>query len=315
MNNLLTSLSAFLRVAETLNFTTAADSLGVSRAVLTRRIKALETTLDTQLFYRTTRKVTLTSEGLELQRRAQSLVIESQKLIEDLQVKSRHELKGHIHISASVIIAWSVLQGIVAEFQKLHPGVSFEITTEDRDVKVIEEGVDIAFKVGNNPDPSLVAKKIGFVDSILVASPLYLRDNKLPQTPEDLPEHVWLMNTYFGPTITLYDQEKSRRTQITFPKTGNYSCNNTFLCVNACRLGMGIAMLPTDYVEDDVLSGALVHILPNWLCERFNFYALYPNSHLSPQARAFLNFTHEKMMAAGGRVYSKTVRKYKGLGA
>ena len=145
MSDLLSSLSVFLRICQTLNFTKAADSLGMSRAVLTRRIQALEKELGTPLFYRTTRHVTLTSAGLELQTKASNLVLESRQLIDTIQARTKKELVGRVHIAATVIIAWTVLQALIANFMEMHPKVRFELTTEDNDVDLLEHGIDLAF--------------------------------------------------------------------------------------------------------------------------------------------------------------------------
>jgi DNA-binding transcriptional LysR family regulator len=157
--DLLPSLSVFLRVTETGSFSRAADSLGMTRSMVTRRIQALEEDLGTKLFFRSTRKVTLSSEGMELLVRARDLLAKTNALYVELRDQAGKPLFGSIRIASSVIIGWVFLQKVVQEFLDANPGVTIELVTEDQPIKMVDEGIDLAFKVGNRLPDSSVAKK------------------------------------------------------------------------------------------------------------------------------------------------------------
>lgn len=138
--DLLPSLSVFLRVTETGSFSRAADSLGMTRSMVTRRIQALEEDLGTKLFFRSTRKVTLSSEGMELLVRARDLLAKTNALYVELRDQAGKPLFGSIRIASSVIIGWVFLQKVVQEFLDANPGVTIELVTEDQPIKWCTRG-------------------------------------------------------------------------------------------------------------------------------------------------------------------------------
>lgn len=175
--------------------------------------------------------------------------------------------------------------------------------------KFVSSFGSLGFKVGNSPSPNLVARKIGYVDNILVGSPKYFERHKMPKTPEELKDADFLVNTYLGGKLHLRKNDGQEIT-LDLGNSSNLLCNNAFLNINACRLGGGIAMLPADLISDQIKEGLFIRVLPEWNLETFNFYALYASRHLSPASRSFLNFVTEKLTAASGRVYSKKIRSY-----
>ena len=298
--DLLPSLSVFLRVTETGSFSRAADSLGMTRSMVTRRIQALEEDLGTKLFFRSTRKVTLSSEGMELLVRARDLLAKTNALYVELRDQAGKPLFGSIRIASSVIIGWVFLQKVVQEFLDANPGVTIELVTEDQPIKMVDEGIDLAFKVGNRLPDFSVAKKIGVVQNYFCASPEFLKKSRKISRPSDLEKVNFLANTYLGSSIQLVGPEGKKAT---VNVRGRFISRNTFINCRSCLRGDGVAMLPAEFAQNYIDKGELVRVLPEWEGEEYGFYALYPDRALSRPARAFLELTVKRMEELSGHVY------------
>lgn len=303
--DLLSSLSVFLRVAETSSFSKAADGLGLSRPKVSRIVQELETNLGARLFYRTTRKVTLTAEGEELQRRSRDLLSQSKKLVEDIKDSAGKPLSGSIRIASSGIIACVFLQGVVARFLKAHPLVSVELVTADRTMQLPEEGIDLAFQVGSGMKESLIARKLGSVRSILCAAPGYFKGRTPPASPEELKHEVFLKNLFFGTRCRLVNEAGMQRLA---EVNGRYASRNSLLIFNACFMGEGIAMMPVLFAQPYIEQGSLMRVLPGWEGEALDFFAIYYDRSLSRAARAVLAAVTEELEKVQGQVYDPRVR-------
>lgn len=296
----LSSLSVFIRVAETGSFTKAADSLGVNRSHVTRRVQELEEDLGTRLFFRSTREVTLTSEGEVLLERGRELLFQSSSLYAAVRDLAGKPLSGMLRIASSVVIGWVFLQQLAEEFLDAHPDVRLEMVTEDQEMNMIEEGVDIAFRVGHEMPPSYVAKRLGTVRNVFCAAPGYLKTVPPVSGPKDLERVEFLVNTYLG--------SKLRLTSATGEKAsvevhGRFVSRNTFINARACLEGRGVAMLPLEYAQPYVERDELVRLLPGWEGEPYGFFALYPDRAMSRTAREFLALVESRLRSYEGRVY------------
>lgn len=294
-------LNIFLRVAQTESFTKAADSMELTRSRITRAVKTLESDLGVQLFNRTTRKVTLTTAGSSLKEKAQQLVNMSDSLFDEVRAASGQDPSGRLRISSTVIIAWVFVQQAVLDFHRLYPRITIELITEDRDLDLMERGIDLAFKVGNQLSPGYVARNIGSVRSYLAATPQYLASHFVPEIPSDLEKLDFLQNRYLGDTVRLIsDEDLTQDLRL----HSFFICNNAFLNLNACLLGLGVAMLPRDYIQPFLDTGKLVRVLPRWEGEPYGFHAISATRHLSTPAKLFLSFVKERLQTKGGRVYA-----------
>ncbi|MCI6529913.1 MAG: LysR family transcriptional regulator [Mesosutterella sp.] len=303
--DLLSLLPVFIRVAQTGSFTRTADSLGLSRPVVTRSIQRLEKELGVRLFYRSTRSVTLTAEGRELLDQAEDLMLRTRRLVESLHRSPGEPLKGRIRISSSGIIAWAFLQQIVTDFLAENPGVSIELITADRDMNIPGEGIDLAFKVGDRLKADVIARRIGVVRNILCASPSYFRGRPVPGERDDLRDHVALVNLYLGERFRLTNSKGETRI---IEMKGRYLSSNSLLIFNACLHGAGIAMLPYEFALPYMARGELLQVLPDWEADKYGFYALYYDTSLSRPARRFLEKVTGVLQTVGGRVYDIRVR-------
>ncbi len=296
----LTALRYFLRVAEAGSFTRAAAQLDVSLAKVSRGIEFLERELGTPLFVRTTRRVTLTTEGEAMRPKALELLMLSESLYSDVRATAGLAPEGLLRISSSIVIGWVFVQHVVLAFRKLYPGVRVELHTEDANVDLARTGIDIAFKVGNDLPENAVARRMGSVGSILAASREYLASHPMPHRPADLTQHACIVNSYFGNVMRLWNAGGS----VVVNVEGGFECNNTLICADMCLKGQGIAMLPRDFIAHRVASGDLVHVLPAWEGEPYGFYALTATRYLSHIGRLFLDLVEKELGRVDGRVYA-----------
>ena len=310
----ITALRYFLRVADAGSFTRAAAQMDVSLATVSRAIEFLEHELGSPLFVRTTRMVSLTTEGKVMRPKALELLKISESLYSDVRATAGLQPEGRLRVSSSIVIGWVFMQHVILNFRRRNPGVQVELFTVDGNVDLARTGIDIAFKVGSDLPENAVARRIGSVRSIMAASPSYLASHGAPQQPSDLVQHNCIINSYFGNVTRLWD---SAGGSVVVDVKGGFSCNNTLICSEMCIAGQGIAMMPRDLAARFVKAGTLVHVLPGWEGEPYGFYALTATRYLSGIGRLFLDEVEESLKGVDGRVYaafSPTVRGKEILG-
>jgi DNA-binding transcriptional LysR family regulator len=184
----LNDLSLFIRVVETGSFTAAADSLNVQKSTISRRIAQLEDTLGIRLIQRTTRKLKLTPEGEELFNRAQPLVDDLEAVQDDISA-SKTELRGRLRLTMPTEIGVFMMNEVITSFMQTYPKLEVDVELSTRTVDLIEEGVDLALRLGPLPNSSLIARHIAGLHRGLFATPEYLEQHGMPKTPDDLAHH------------------------------------------------------------------------------------------------------------------------------
>ncbi len=294
-------LRFFLRTADTGSFTVASQQLGVSLASVSRGIDALEKELGTPLFVRTTRKVTLTTAGKALVKKAREILLIYDGMQSDARTIAGIAQSGELRISSSSVIAVAYLQHVILQFRSLYPQIQVDLYAADENVDPAAQAIDIAFKVGNRLPEAFVARRIGFVRSVLAASPDYLKKSSAPVAPSDLDKHECILNTYLGRSFRLVNAVGESALH---DVVSTFSSNNTFVCCQMCLQGQGIAMLPLDLIAPYLDSGRLIRILPEWEGEIYNFYALTATRFMTSAARQFLSLVETHLKRSGGSVYS-----------
>lgn len=284
----LTALTVFQRVAETENFSRAAEGLGMSKSVVSKQVSALEESLGVKLLYRTTRRVSLTDAGrayLERTRRVLEELEEADNAVSALSA----EIKGRLKINAPLTFGIQHLGPALCDFLNAHPKLALDVDLADRFVDVVEEGYDLVIRIGALADSSLIARKLADSRMILSAAPGYLARHGTPQTPDDLTRHAGLH----------YRHERQARgwplksatgeeTVVQVP--GSFAANNGDLLLRAAVGGLGIARLPTFIVAEAMAAGALTPVLPGWAPPTAGIWAVYPpNRHLSAKVRALID--------------------------
>jgi DNA-binding transcriptional LysR family regulator len=287
----LTSMTVFARVAKTGSFAAGANELGMSRAMATKHIMQLESTLGTRLFNRTTRSLSLTEVGaLYLERCNQVLldVDEMESAVTHLQTEPRGVLK----ISAPPVIGATHITRAVAEFLKIHKDLSVDMILQSNIGDMIDEGIDIAIHLGELEDTSLVARKLASSSMVVCGSPSYLACHGVPKTPEDLLQHSCLINWANSPRHKWQFQHNGNVININV--SGRMQTNVADAIRVAAIDGLGLVMLASYVVSGDIAKGKLEVVLEDYSLPPLAIYAVYPHrKYLSAKVRRFLEFLQE----------------------
>lgn len=289
----LASMEAFVRVAEAKSFSEAARRMRASKSAVSRLVTALEADLGARLFHRTTRSLALTEVGQGYFERASRILadIEEANLsVSQLQSAPR----GRLRVSAPMSFGFLHLAPAIPDFLARYPDVEVEMTANDRFVNLVDEGFDVAVRIGNLEDSSLVARKLAPIRQAVCASPAYLQARGVPASPGDLKGHECLHYSnvamshewrFIAPDGRLWPVEVK----------GRLTANNGDALKSAAIKGLGLVRLPTYLAGSDLQSGALVAVLNEFLPQDLTLNAVYPHSrHLSPKVRAFVDFLAER---------------------
>ena len=299
------ALEAFVRVAETQSFSEAARRLRSSKSAVSRNIGALEAELGTRLFNRTTRSLKLTEAGRAYFERVGRILADlddADRALGQLQASPR----GRLSVSAPMSFGFLHLAPALPAFLERFPEVEVDLSLNDRFVDVVDEGFDVALRIGALPDSSLMARRITPIRRTLCASPDYFRRLGTPQAPEDLKAHECLRNSNVARTQEWRFVDAEGQT-ILVPVSGRVSANNGDALRVIALAGMGIASLPTFIVGADLRTGALVSALDPFVPQDIAMSAVYPHArHLSPKVRAFVDFLVERF---GKRPYWDAVEE------
>lgn len=282
-------LQTFVRVVETGSISRAADRLAVAKSAVSRRISDLEQRLGVQLFRRTTRQLNLTDSGNSLYDRAVQILSDLEEA--ELAVSQQHAaLKGKIRIAAPLTFGLLHLGEVITNFSHKHPDILFDVDFNDRQVDIVEDGFDLAIRIANLPDSSLIARKFAPINQTLCASPGYLKKHGTPQSPADLEKHRCLLysNISNAHQWTFHDSTgKSIEVKVPITMTSN---NGDFLR-EAAVADLGLIKMPNFIIYKSLARGELVPLLPHYKLPAFSAYAIYPQTrHLSYRVRAFLDF-------------------------
>jgi len=281
----------FVRVAEAKSFTVAAHQSGLSKGSISKIINKLEKQLNSKLLYRTTRNLSLTETGMafleQAQRMAEALA-EAECAVADLEVEPR----GTLRMSAPTNFGHRYLGPAVADYLARHPGVAIDLSVSDRFVDLIEEGYDLAIRIGSLRDSSLVARTLAPFDMIVSASPTYLAACSVPRRPAELAQHNCLIYTLAttAPDRWLFEDGSGRELA---KVQGSLRSSNVDVLMSSAVAGLGILIAPDFAVADAVRARRLVKILPDYRVVNglAAIHAVYPPSRrLSPKVRSFVDF-------------------------
>ncbi len=290
----LNDILVFTRVAETKSFTAAAEQLGLPKSTVSRKLAQLEERLGVRLVQRTTRKLALTDIGQAYYERAARIVADvaaAEQIVTDMQSTPR----GRLRVTAPVDLATRYLGVIVAEFLATQPDISVEIDATDRLVDLIDEGYDLAVRVGPLPESTLIARRLTALDSRLVSSPAYLQRKGTPTTPDELDTHDRVLFTP-SPRTQSWTFSKGDAT-FDFGRPARFSSNNVATVLDVALAGTGIAILPDFMASQALAAGALVAVLPDWTARVNDIYAVYPaRQNMPPRLALFLDHLSAALM-------------------
>jgi len=285
-------LEAFVAVVETGSFTQAAERLGLAKSAISRRVSALESRLGVELLRRTTRRLDLTDTGHGFYERSARLLADLDEA-ESAAAQSHGELRGKLKVALPVSFGVRHVCVPVAEFSHRHPELYFELDLNDRRVDLLEEGADLALRIGRLEDSSLIARRLFDARTALVASPDYLDRHGVPAEPADLAEHRCLVYSNL-PEPRRWVCRDSDGEAVAVTVTPAMSASNGDFLARMALEGQGIAMQPTFIVGDAIAEGRLVSLLDRYAWPVTPAYAVYPPTrHLSFRVRAFIDFLAE----------------------
>lgn len=289
----LSALKAFCRVVEAGGFSAAAAELNVSHTVMSKQVRQLEELLGAQLLNRTTRRLALTEAGQAYYERARRILDDLQDA--DLAVTRHHAVpRGTLRVNAPMAFGTLDMAQWLPAFMARYPELKVDLVCNDRFVDLIEEGFDVAVRLARDmPDSSLMARKLATTDTMLVASPAYLKRCGAPAKPEDLAGHNCLTYTLVSkPNEWMFSSPDGGHVPVTV--SGSFQSNTGIALRSAALAGVGIATTASFIVHDDLARGDLVPVLPAYRMRPRDVYAVYPhNRHLSPKVRAFVDFACE----------------------
>jgi DNA-binding transcriptional LysR family regulator len=291
------AMQLFIRVAELESFSRAADSLGLPKGSVSRQIQALENGLGTQLLHRTTRRVSLTQDGMVYYERAKDLLANLDEL-DGLFLLDPASISGRLRVDMPVGVARNLVIPRLPQFLQQYPGIELELSSRDRLVDVIREGFDCVVRVGTLKDSGLIARPLGKLSVINCASPDYLTRFGYPETLDDLASHAvvhYALNLGSRPQgFEYYDGESTH-----WVKTGGILTVNSTETYHASALaGLGIIQVPRVGARDALRAKKLLEILPQYRPSPMPVSLIYPHRrNLSRRVRLFMEWLTELMKA------------------
>jgi DNA-binding transcriptional LysR family regulator len=286
--DIVAGMRVFTAVVEAGSFAAAATRLAMSRAMVSKHLSKLEDHLGTRLLNRTTRRLSLTEAGSAFFDRSMQILAD---IAEAEQVTGRMAVqpRGVLKISMPLSYGLHRFGPLITDYASRHPLVKLDLSLSDRRVDLVNEGFDLAIRIGRLPESGLIARKLGAEHRIIVAAPAYLQKHGAPQTPADLARHVCL-----GYSLTRSVDEwrlLGPEGVVTVRCTGPIKADNGDMLRLAAIHGAGLIFQPRFIVDDEVRAGRLVQVLTEYGSEELGIYALYPSRrHLSAKVRSFIDF-------------------------
>jgi len=277
----LAALEAFTAVVETSGFQSAAQRLGIAKSVVSRRVTQLEKSLNSRLLHRTTRRISVTDEGRQFYQRAIQILADLEDAELEISDKSL-EVRGKLKIAAPLSFGLEHLSKAINDFLIKHPAVEVDLDLNDRNINLIEDGFDMAVRIGELEDSTLIARRVGLSRSITCASPAYLKQHGLPKTPHELKNHIGLQYSNIS-----YSQQWRYTGPDGKPIQGQpqirMRANNGEVLANAAINGLGITSAPTFILSKQIQSKELVPILIEYERSAVGIYAVFPPGRLTPR--------------------------------
>lgn len=286
----LNEVVVFAKVVEAGSFVGAARELSMPKSTVSRKVSELEERLGARLLQRTTRQLSLTDAGRAYYRHAARVLTELDEA-ERAVTRMQEEPRGLLRVTTPINVAY--LGRMFTSFLEQYPEVSLEMVCTHRIVDLVEEGFDVSIRVGRLADSSLIARYLGSEQSHLVASPAFLEKHAPPNSPADIRGMpVLVFSALPEPTTWLLVREDE---QAKVPVEPRFTVNDFDLVYRAALDGIGMGLLPSHRVSDDLRQKRLVRLLPEWCTPTLQFHAVYPSTrHLSPKVKAFVEHLQEQ---------------------
>lgn len=292
------AMQSFARVVESGSFVAAAERLGISTSSLSRQIAEFEQHLGARLLNRTTRRLSLTESGQSFYERTVALLndlAEAEAIVGQSAVSPR----GTLRLTCSHNMAEKRVAPAIAAFVERYPAMKFDVVVSDRLIDLIDEGFDLAIRVGQVGSDRLVARRLGAMQLIACAAPFYLEKHGSPVEPQDLAAHNALTYAYASAPRNWRFTDSDGRTH-DVRVTGSMHANSGDALMAAAIAGLGIVCEPDFLVADAIADGRLVRVLPGFNAIQGEIWAVYPSHrHLSLKVRLFVDHIASFALKAG----------------
>lgn len=290
----------FVAVMDAGSFARAAERLGTSPAQASKLIAKLEQALGVRLLHRTTRAQSPTDAGRAYYEGVRDLLHEFDAL--DAAVRSASQTAaGRIRASVPLSFGVTALTPVLLRFAEAYPEIVLDVAFTDRQVNLVEEGYDIAVRIGRIGDSSvLIGRKLAETRLLRCAAPAYLESRGQPSAPDDLPAHRCILDTNLADPFSWRFRSAETREDIKQPVTGRLRFANAEACLRAAEAGEGIASVPAFLAAESIHAGRVLPILETWEPEALPIYAVYPQGrHLARKLRVLVDFLVDELGKPG----------------
>ncbi|WP_342119436.1 LysR substrate-binding domain-containing protein [Pseudoduganella sp. OTU4001] len=293
--NKLQAMEVFVQVVDTGGFTRASENLQLPKATVSTLVASLETALSVKLLHRTTRQVSVTADGAAYYERCLRILADVKDAEESLS-RSRLNPSGRLRVDAPTGLSAELLVPSLPSFFEQYPDIQLELSSTDRVIDLIEEGVDCAVRGGQLSDSSLIARRVGMLNFVTCAAPSYLERYGTPSHPRELERHLCI-NYFSSKSGRVYPWDYTRdgeRIEMTLP--GRVALNDSNSYIQAGLAGLGIIMMTDVQLASRGAGGRLVRVLEDWVTDPLPIHVVYPqNRHLSAKVRVFVEWVADLM--------------------
>jgi len=284
----LNEIQCFVRAVELKSLTAAAKALDLPKSSVSRKIRNLENQLGMTLLVRTTRALNLTDAGRSFFEKSALALKQIENALETLD-GSRQTVEGTLRITAPMVFATGQFNDIVVSFMDKYPKVKIDLILTERVVDLIAENFDLAFRIGELDDSTLIAKKLTSIDACIVASPRYLKNHGTPKTLADLDKHEFIQFSPNDVTIKKWPMKGPSGKKDLVPR-GRLNINHILSIKEAVIRGFGLALLPNYMTTAEVKNNELKVVLPDWTAKGLPIHLVFPGQKfVSPKMREFID--------------------------
>jgi len=281
-------IGVFTRVVETKSFSEAARQLGVAKSAVSKQIIQLEKEVGVRLLNRTTRSLSLTEAGEIFYRHSAEIINRTKIALSELR-EYQNQPTGTLRVSCPVSFGTQHLVPVIKEVRALYPLLKIDLLLEDRIINMVEEGVDLAIRIGWLQESNLVAKKVCETPVTVFASPEYLAQKGMPKTPQALQQHDWISLSLFSSPLTWEFEKKGKKHSVQMHS--QLKSNSVAAVIALAKSGQGISALSKFCLQEDIDKGLLLPLLTDYELEPSGIYAVYPHrEHVPPKVRIFIDF-------------------------
>lgn len=299
------AMQAFIRVVDTGTFTKASATLDIPKPTVTRLIQNLERELDTKLLNRTTRRISVTTDGAAYYERAVRLLSDLSEL-EGVMSKAKTTPRGRLRVDFPVPIGLAIIIPALPDFVARYPDIQLDFGASDRPRDLVADNIDCVVRTGILADQSLVARRLGDVRQVLCATPDYWRRHGMPEHPDDLDNGhvvVQMISARTGKPFPLQVAKGNERVDVGGQR--HYTANDATATLGLGLAGLGVVHALTFLAAPHLESGALVPAFKDWRADPIPVYVVYPpNRHLSTKVRVFVDWLAQ-LFSEHGLVHQK----------